>query len=111
MGNQRFPGMEGRQLLGTSMRLYCHLFSGYKVTWLNGMILMRRILARKSLERPGMKAVKGFPMLIWKEKMNVGFAWSPAPKWSCLIAVMKCASTVTVIGTQNQNPAPFAAVA
>jgi hypothetical protein len=30
--------------------------------------------------------------------MNVGFAWSLAPKWSCLIAVMQCASNAIAIG-------------
>ncbi|KAG5557865.1 hypothetical protein RHGRI_007938 [Rhododendron griersonianum] len=93
-----FPGMEGRQLLGTSMRLYCHLFSGSMASWSSGMIVMRKILTWRLLERSGPNAVKGFPVLIWREKMNVGFAWSPAPKWFCPTAVMKCVSTANVIG-------------
>lgn len=30
--------------------------------------------------------------------MNVGFAWSHAPKWSYPIVVMQCASNATAIG-------------
>uniref|UniRef100_A0A2N9H0B3 Uncharacterized protein n=1 Tax=Fagus sylvatica TaxID=28930 RepID=A0A2N9H0B3_FAGSY len=47
------------------------------------------------------------PMSIWTEKMNVGFAWSLAPKWFCLIAVMQCASNAIAIGTQGRSPALF----
>ncbi|KAG5557864.1 hypothetical protein RHGRI_007938 [Rhododendron griersonianum] len=78
-------------------RLYCHLFSGSMASWSSGMIVMRKILTWRLLERSGPNAVKGFPVLIWREKMNVGFAWSPAPKWFCPTAVMKCVSTANVI--------------
>lgn len=30
--------------------------------------------------------------------MNVGFAWNLAPKWSCRIVAMQCASNATEIG-------------
>lgn len=42
--------------------------------------------------------MEDLPMWIWKEKMNVGFVWSLAPKWSCLTAVMQCASNAIAIG-------------
>ncbi|CAK9155847.1 unnamed protein product [Ilex paraguariensis] len=51
------------------------------------------------------------PTTILIGKMNVGFAWSHAPKWSCLVAVMRCASTAIVIGTHDQSPAHFVEVA
>ncbi|KAG5524294.1 hypothetical protein RHGRI_031085 [Rhododendron griersonianum] len=79
-------------------RLYYHLFSGSMASWSSGMIVMTKILTWRLLERSGPNAVKGFPVLIWREKMNVGFAWSPAPKWFCPTAVMKCVSTANMIG-------------
>jgi hypothetical protein len=42
---------------------------------------------------------KSFLARMWKGTMNAGFAWRHAPRWSCLIAVMQCASNA--IGTGN----------
>lgn len=44
---------------------------------------------------------------IWREKMNVGFAWSHVPKWCCLIAVMQCVSNATAIGMYKLLKTPF----
>lgn len=37
----------------------------------------------------------------WREKMNVVYAWSLAPKWCCLIAAMQCASDAIATGECN----------
>jgi hypothetical protein len=66
--------------------------------WKNQKLLKNGIKAWKVLAGIGWKEMEDLSMSIWREKMNVGFAWSLAPKWSCLIAVMQCASNAIAIG-------------
>uniref|UniRef100_A0A2N9IGH7 Uncharacterized protein n=1 Tax=Fagus sylvatica TaxID=28930 RepID=A0A2N9IGH7_FAGSY len=111
MVDQTYLHMAGRQPLGTFMLLYYHLFNGSMVAWMIWILLKKRICVGKVFAKRGWKEMEDSPMSIWTEKMNVGFAWSLAPKWFCLIAVMQCASNAIAIGTQGRSPALFVVVA
>ncbi|KAF3951998.1 hypothetical protein CMV_022404 [Castanea mollissima] len=58
--------------------------NGSMVAWRILMLLKKGICEWKCHAKRGWKEMEDSPMLIWKEKMNAGFAWSLAPKWSCL---------------------------
>jgi hypothetical protein len=73
------------------------------VAWMIWILLKKRICVGKVFAKRGWKEMEDSPMSIWTEKMNVGFAWSLAPKWFCLIAVMQCASNAIAIGNYHPN--------
>lgn len=83
--------------------LYYHHFNGSMVAWRILMLLKKGICEWKFHAKRGWKEMEDSPMLIWKEKMNAGFAWSLAPKWSCLIVVIQCASNAIAIGNYCFN--------
>lgn len=81
--------------------LYYHLCSVSMLTHQSWIEFERKAVALRWLSGRNWKRRGRFQMETWREKMNVGSAWSHAPKWLCQTVAMLCASIATATGIDD----------